>query len=533
MGSEKTQENSNRHSVMKWVLGGLVMLVVAIVVLLVAGKFWIAPALIESRMQQRVSSLLNGDVRVENTRLGYDGRVTAGALSVEDAQGRPRLRLTDLRLDLDGITDLNPRLSTVTIGAAEIDLHPDQGPLLKESRPPSKGDVSLESLEIRSVHLRMHTEDQTVAWIDGARLDATRAGALYEVALEPDANSPEEFVRVAGTVNPRADELDLEARMDRTLDANQASVLLQWAGLPSRLAGNGRLDVNVRVGGNYANLVDLKTNGHVNLTDATFSYHGAPLLSGLRFLCDVNDTLCRAQIDSRLLEGTLNGTFTLEHEGLTMGRCQLDLQGDQVDLSRLASNMPDWDSFTKGVASGRYRGTFHRLKVADVNGTGALHVKGMDVHLAPVISQILEVVDVTDTDPLSASDAMVQFDNQGPALTIRDGSVASSVTAIKIERGGRVNLKERYVDLYAIWVPLKRVESLLSKLPFSELLTDLKDRLIRVRVEGTWDQSASKLVSKEPLEDVSEAIGSFVQDVAKAGGHLPQEMFDAFTSMFE
>ncbi len=533
MGSEKTQENPSHHSALKWVLGTLAILVVAIVVLLVAGKFWIAPALIENRMQQRVSSLLNGDVRVEKTRLGYDGQVAAGTLTVEDAQGRPRLRLTDLRLDLDGITDLNPRLSTVTIGAAEIDLHPDQGPLLKQSRPPSKGDTTLQSLEVESVHLRMHTEDRTVAWIDNARLTATRAGDLYELALKPDANAPQEFVQVTGTVNPGADELDLEARMNRTLDPNQTSVLLQWAGLPPRLAGNGRLDIDVRFDGSYANLADLKTNGHVNLTETTFSYHGAPVLSALQFLCDVNDTLCSARIDSRLLEGTLNGTFTLEHEGLTMGRCQLDLQGDQADLSRLASDMPDWDSFTKGVASGRYQGTFHRLKVADVNGTGAIHVKGMDVHLVPIISQILEVVNISDADLLSASDAMIQFDNQGPALTIHDGSVASSVTAIKIERGGRVNLKKRYVDLYAVWVPLKQVESLLSKLPFSELLTNLKDRLIRVHVEGQWDQSASQLVSKEPLEDVSEALGSFVQDVAKAGGHLPQEMFDALTSVFK
>ena len=122
----------------------------------------------------------------------------------------------------------------------------------------------------------------------------------------------------------------------------------------------------------------------------------------MRFLCDVNDTLCHARIDSRLLEGTLNGSFTLEHQGLTMGRCQLDLQGDQADLSQLASHVPDWDSFTRGVASGRYRGTFHRLKVADVNGTGALRVKGMDVHLVPVVSQILEVVNVTGVDLLSA-----------------------------------------------------------------------------------------------------------------------------------
>lgn len=528
MSRDTTQRNSNGRRTLRRILAGLVALIGGIVLLVIATKWWIAPLVIENRISAQIGRLCNGDVRVQNAQLSFDGQIAIDDVAVEDSQGRTRLRVNDLRLNIDGIARLNPHVSAVTIGRLDLDLHRDQEPLIKESRPPSEGDVSLQSLDIKKITITMHSEDATVTWLGGAHLTATRTEQVYEVALQQDSGPTGGSVRIAGTVDPDSTELQLKARIERAFDANQISVLLSWADLPPDFRGHGRLDADLQLGGSYANLANLKTSGYMNLVEAAVSYRGAPVLSGLGFRCDVNDSHLRGQLESRMLEGTLNGTLILEHTGLTMGPCRLGLQADRVDLSQLASNVPEWDSVTKGIASGYYDGRFERPTPADVNGVGAIHIKDMDVHLVPIISQVLEVMNVKI---LGTSDAMVRFDNRGPALTLSDGSVANAVNAIKIEPGGRVNLKDRHVDLYAIWMPLKHVEGLLAKVPLANLLTDIKDKLIRVHVEGQWDQPASKLVSKEPVEDVSEAVGGFFKDVASTGGRIPKTMFDALKSI--
>ncbi len=429
---------------------------------------------------------------------------------------------------IEGMAHLSPHVSTVTVGRLELDLHRDQEPLIKKSRRASAGHVSIQSLDIRSITIRMHAEDGAVTWLDEAHLNAKRKQEGYAVSLKQGSDPNGGPVQITGTIDPDFKQLQLETRIERAFDANQVSVLLSWANLPSDLGGHGQLDVDLQFGGTYADLTNIETNGHVNLVEAAVSYRGAPVLSDLAFRCDVNDSHLRGRLESQMLRGTLNGTLRAQHAGLIMGSAQLELQADGVDLSQLASNVPDWNSITKGIASGQYDARFQRPTLADVNGAGVIHIAKMDVQLLPIVSQIFEVLNVK---ALGASDAMVQFDNQGPAMTINDGSIANAVNAIKIEPGGRVNLEDHHVDLYAIWMPLKQAESLLKKVPLANLLTDIKDKLVRVHVEGQWDQPASKLISKEPVKDVSEAVTGFFKDAATTGGRLPKKMLDALKSI--
>ncbi len=528
MGKDRDQRNPNGHRIRKRVLTGLVLVVGGVIVLLIATKLWIGPLIIENRIASHVGRVCNGDVRVQNTQFGLGGQIAVGDVIVDDAQGRPRIRVSDLRLNVDGMAHLNPHISTVTVESLEVDLHRGQEPLIKESRPPSRGNVSLQSLDIRNIAIRMHAEDAAVTWLDDAHLSAKRKEGGYEVSLKQDSDPNGGPVQITGTIDPDFGQLQLETRIKRAFDANQVSVLLSWANLPSDLGGRGQLEADLQLGGTYADLTNIETNGHVNLTDAAVSYRGAPVLSDLAFRCDVNDSHLRGQLESQMLRGTLNGTLRAQHAGLIMGSARLELQADGADLSQLASNVPDWNSVTKGIASGRYDARFRHPALTDVNGSGVIHIEKMDVQLLPIVSQIFEVLNVK---ALGASDAMVQFDNQGPAMTINDGSIANAVNAVKIEPGGRVNLEDHHVDLYAIWMPLKQAESLLKKVPLANLLTDIKDKLVRVHVEGQWDQPASKLISKEPVKDVSEAVTGFFKDVVTTGGSLPKTMFDALKSI--
>ncbi|MBN1361650.1 MAG: hypothetical protein JW993_13720 [Sedimentisphaerales bacterium] len=527
MGKTGNQGDSRRTSVIRRVLvgtGGMVLL-------LVVTKVWVAPLVAANRIAFFVRRVCNGTVRVRGTRFGFDGGVRAGELLLTDGQGRPRLRAQDLRLNLSGLLSFDVYLSKLTVGSLKVDVYRDETePWLRESRRPSQENRTLDVL-VNDIVVNLHAGDSAATWVDDAHLSATRKQGVYEGSFRHGADPADGQIDVTGTLDPRSAQLQVHGRIDRALDANQTSVLLAWIDVPTDYGCEGRLDVEMRVEGSWRELTGLRTNGRVDFNDATVSFKGAPIVSNLRLACDVNDAFCLAGIEGRLLEGALRGTLSLEHSGLTVNRGRVSLEADGIGLEGLAERVPDWDSFTQGIASGHFDGTFDRLTLADVNGAGGIFVKDMDVHLLPIVSQVLEALDVVGADILGTSDAMIWFDNQGSMLTISDGSIANSINAIKAEPGGTVDLKTRQVDLYAVWVPIKQADSLLEALPLVDLLNNLKDKLIRVHVEGTWDQPPSQLVSKEPALDVSEGVIDFFEGVAKAGGKIPKAMFDALGSI--
>lgn len=527
MGNGRSQDGSRRPRVPRRVLVG----VGGTVLFLVAAKLWVAPAVVKNRIAVHVGRVCNGKVRVRQARVGFGGQVAVGTLVVEDPRGRPWIQASHLRLRLGGGADFDLYVSKMAVGSLEVDLYREQPePWFTEARPASDEDRRLDVVVERIV-VRAHDGDASAAWIDGARLKATRARRVYEGSFSDGSGPAGTRTDITGTVDPRSTQFQLQGRLDRMLDANQVSVLLAWADVPADYGGQGRLEARGRVSGSWRELADLKMNGRLHVADATVSYKGAPVVSGLDLTSDVNDTHWHGQFKGRMLEGTLRGALDLEHKGLTVARGQVSLEAEQVNLGGLAANVPDWGSFTQGMAFGHYDAAFERPTLPDVNGAGALYIAGMDVHLVPVVSQILAALGILGADTLGVADAMIWFDNRGPVVTVNDGSVADAVSAIKAEPGGQVNLKERTVDLHAVWVPLKQVEGLLASLPLVNLLTDLKDKLIRVHVQGTWDQPASELVSKEPVEDISEGLADFIKSVAKTGGQIPKAMFDALGSI--
>lgn len=114
-----------------------------------------------------------------------------------------------------------------------------------------------------------------------------------------------------------------------------------------------------------------------------------------------------------------------------------------------------------------------------------------------------------------------------------DGRIANPVSALKTEPNGHINLGTRQVSLYMIFVALKQVEGLLARIPVVNWFVHLKDKLVRLHVEGSWDEPASKLVTKEPVQDVSEAALGFIKDVISTGGRIPEEVFHALGSLID
>lgn len=167
----------------------------------------------------------------------------------------------------------------------------------------------------------------------------------------------------------------------------------------------------------------------------------------------------------------------------------------------------------------------------DVGGAGVVHLENTDVRVMPVISQIREAVDLAGHEASRTSDVVVVFRTAGMSVTIEDGRIAAPVSALKTEPNGHIDLDTRQVSLSMIFVPLKPAEGLLAKIPAVNWFVHIKDKLVRLHVEGSWDEPASKLVTQEPVQDLSEAALGFFTDVISTGGKISREVFDALGSI--
>jgi len=519
--NQKTAGRPRHRRRLRWISTVAVLLVSVAILALAALKIWIVPTMARERIHDTISKLFNGAVHVQPVHLDLRGRIHTDNVTVADARGRPRLRLEQVQLVLAGLSHGQIYARAAKIGSLDMDLYPGPStPLLKHIRAAGSGGPGISEIDVRDFTVEQHIGDKAAVWLDNAQLMATHNQRAYHISLAhvPDANGG--LIDVNATVDPGSSGLQLDARIDHMFDAGQAAALLSWAGLPAQFTGSGRFSVNMQVHGNYADPNALGMDGRADFTQGSLSYRGGPLLSDVSLNCDVNDRRVQMRLDGRMLGGSLDGTATLEHAGLVLGTGQWQVTLDQADMSRLADQAPD--SLNQGIVSGHYQGGFSQPAFSDVNGTGEIQFSDSNIQLMPVVGRILDAMVTMDGGALEHSDAVVIFANQGPLLTIENGSIANPVSAIQIEGGGRIDLREHYLDFNAVWVPVKQVDSLISQVPLANLFLAVKNKLIRVHVEGHWGQPISSLISKQPVQDVSDALFGFFKDVAQSGGRLTQ-----------
>jgi hypothetical protein len=207
------------------------------------------------------------------------------------------------------------------------------------------------------------------------------------------------------------------------------------------------------------------------------------------------------------------------------------LSGKQLDLSQLSKCLELPAKLSKGVLRFEYGFTGDAQALKSLSGEGIVFVDDSDLYRVPVINQVFTFVGLKESDFQRATDAMIAFMNEGPVLTVAKAQAANRFWAIRFEPGGTVDIQNKTVDLHVVVIPLSGVEDIVRRLPFAELFGRLKDKLIRLKVQGKWTEPASKLISKEPLTDVKEATVNFIRDAVESGGQITEKMRKPFREL--
>jgi hypothetical protein len=66
----------------------------------------------------------------------------------------------------------------------------------------------------------------------------------------------------------------------------------------------------------------------------------------------------------------------------------------------------------------------------------------------------------------------------------------------------------------------------------SEPFRNLRDKLIRLHIQGDWSAPPGTIVKKESVADVSEGTVEFFKDVSKSGGKLGEGALKAVDDVF-
>jgi hypothetical protein len=286
--------------------------------------------------------------------------------------------------------------------------------------------------------------------------------------------------------------------------------------------------------GHLDNAGQWKLGGDVNFMDFQFQGPYGNLARELN---------CTMKLDGRTIRITQFSATGCEGSVAAHGQADIaadwkvtykgTLDASNVDVPRLTESVAGPDSKAqRGTLSlqVRYSGIG-----AGIRGAGLLGLDDADVMTLSIIAEIFKQMSLGTSDQLRRSHVRAVFAFNGPLVTIEQGRLANPLSAIDVENGGQVNVQTHQLDLYVMAVPLKAVEGLL-KLPIigtvSEPFRNLRDKLIRLHIQGDWSAPPGTIVKKESVADVSEGTVEFFKDVSKSGGKLGEGALKAVDDVF-
>jgi len=527
----------------------LVVLAAGIVAIGLIAKYWIIPGVIASRIQSAAARQWDGEVKVGAVEFSYSGPIIIRGVEFLDPARRGWLHVGSVELTLRSWPGVSPVLTAVDVREVAVSTHFIDGHLdlparrEKPSSPPADISkyVDIQTLTIRDISYTIVDDQSHEAKWAFQQIEATKqSNGAYRVSLTSPAAPAgsaggEQTINLDGSIDPKTYEADLTLDGNLPADSARMAVALRAMNVPVIRGIDGQFHSDgARLQGRLENPGLWQLAGQID-------FQGFQLEGPYGHLA--RDLGCAVQLDGRTIR---------------VARFSADGCGGTVTASGQADIEADWNMTYRGVLDATnldlpalmetvagpdkkaQRGTLS-LQVrcsgvgGSIRGSGLLGMDNADVMTLSIFSEIFKQMNIGSSDELRKSDVRAVFTFDGPQVTVQHGRLANPLSAIDMEKGGKINVQTHQLDLYLIGVPLKVVEGIL-KLPIigtlSEPFGNLRDKLIRLHVQGDWSDPPDTLVSKEPVKDVSEGTVGFFKDVANSGGKLSEGALKAISDVF-
>ena len=515
--------------------------VIFIIAVGIIAKLWLIPTAIKKGITSEINKSWAGPVHIEGFNFYFRGSVTLGRLLLQDAQGRNRLRLKNVKAFLPDISRLNFKVKNLEVASAAVDLFPPPAkPETKSNYPLNnfvwldRGYFAIEQLNIEDISIRLHGTKDERTICDNLQLSVNKSRDSYHILLSKPSVLDTRIFSLKGVSELSTYDSDFDLSLKTLLKNKDVSVILSFLGIDSFLySTEGSVNMTARFNLNPQEPDSINLKGTIDLDNWQILRKDNLLLQNLYTKVILDSNRCEIEnIRADICQGGLEGSLTINNwkkrsEASYAGR----ISGKQVDLSQLSRCVDLPQKLSKGTLSFEYNVIESTNGLKKFAEEGFVFIDDSDLYQLPVIRQVFNSVGLKADDFQKATDAMVLFKNTGSVVTINKGQIANRFWAIRVEPGGTVDVQNKTVDMYVVVIPLGQIEDIVRKLPFAELFGKLKDKLIRLKVKGKWSDPPGKLVTKEPLTDVKEATVSFIRDVLDTGGQITEKMRKPFKEM--
>ena len=522
------------------VLAGLLLGAVAIL----AGRYWVIPHMLRQQITVATGEQWDGPLTIETVRFNWTAPTELQDITLSDSDGREWLHVETVRLTLRDWPGLQPALSEVDVEGLALKAHIVDGQLRLPLKPLPPRDrespyIDIQSLAVRRLSAGVVNNGREITTWDDLQLTVLRDEQRYNFEMDRPTTAPGETLHIAGTVERETLELDIQVVVQHTLTPDRVGLALEALKVPLVDQADGKIAIDMNVRGRTTDLLspsDLEISGVATLTD------GNVFLPKGRLMHDLNGEI---RFDSQAPTAVAGEWSAVACQGLTRGRWDGRFMDDGTIAyrHRLDAERISFNEISRLLTNHQEERRGHIQLTTVVEGrTGAPEAKQIkgylyleESHLAdvPLLTELFQYVGIGQFDEFQSTDVEATFAVQDQVITLSQARVSNALSALDVEPGGLVDIESHHLDLYVIVAPVKQLHDLLAEIPLVNLLMDLKDRLIRVRVRGDWNASTASLLSKEPLRDIGEGTVNFFRDVISTGGRAGKSLYTGFMDLIE
>ena len=515
-------------------------LIICLVSFLAYVKYWAGPQYIRQRFGTAVASFWDGKLSFESARFSFFGDQHYKGVSFLDKKGRKWAYADTINATLGNWPSRNYYLQNVDIDKLTVQFLLDTDRKTFPLKPAFSGSAPKDPTAVLQT-VDINTGSVSVVSINGEKIylgdmffGAKRREDKFEFSSSVNKSGKQNDLLVKGIVNTSNSEVDISVKMDRDIGKNEAALLISLLEIKKDVEASGKLLAYLNINGRVNEPSNILVNGDMNLERWNIYVNSTePLVTDINAVIEVADRhLDLEKFSVNICDGIVEAAAHIDNYRSEEIEIVGQLQVDNIDLGKLASKLGS-DKIITGKATLDYSFNASDMRLNALSGHGSLFIDNADMLPMPLLTEISKIIGLTDKEIQTTSDASAVFRSNGLNLEIDQAYFTNQHEAIVIEPGGTIDLKKRTIDIYITATHLRHIDDFIRKVPIVRLFANLKNKLERLRIEGQWSDPLSKMIKKEPVNDVKEGVVEFFEQIAKTSGELTHQTTKGIKTFFE
>lgn len=519
-----------------WIVSSLILVML---VILIIATVWLVPGVIRKEVERGLSRFCEGPVEIDIFKVNYSGRLYLEGIKFFDKAKRQWLYAEKVNATFANWPSFNPVITEVEINGLSLQVSvvdekfilPLAHPTQRSSGPNNRFDLS--KLTIKEVAITITDAQGSENVYDNIMFSAIRSDSVYDILLSRLISESSETLLTEGTFNNQNLNFDISLEVKHQFSKTEMSLLFTAMNM-REVSAEGHLVADLTITGYLNDLLGIQSSGIVYFNECVLFINDKVLAKNLATVAKLDGHSLKIDKFSGLVcNGPVSGSLFIEAKQNQPMEFRGRFLAQRMSFVELTSILGGHGrEATKGSVTLNYNFTAKGSDLENLSGDGQILLDDADISVIPVIPFLFNAMGLAQLDTLKMSDAECTFSMAGPVVTITNAHIANPLAAIEAEPGGTINFQTGDLDMYVMAVPLRQIETLARRIPFADIVFNLKDRLTRFYIRGHWSSPPTELVTKTPIKDITEGTIGFLQDVVQNGGQFGQEMLKGFRALF-